>query len=293
MQDSKNLHLPRISVVLGSGGLRPIASIALFDFLLQENIAIDLLLGCSGGSIFASMYNMGYQPDEMKKITKEFLVAEGFSNFDYRALLSIAKMPGGRFDLSRGLLKNDQALETCQAVFKDKRLEDLPIEMKLQTTDIQTGEGFLLEKGSLAEAVYASAAMYPLLAPIYMEDRWLVDGAFSEPLPITEAIVGKTDIIIAMIFNEQIMPNPRNFLDGFYNINRIYTEALTKSQLAMAVNLHHYEIIIISPAFTKPFSYADPSNIDELIEIGREAVLEQKDEILAAIQSYSNNTPTN
>ena len=287
MNQAEEAHQPKVSVVLGSGGLKPIASVALFDLLKEEQIPVDLLLGCSGGSIYGAMYAMGYQTDEMIEITKSFLEDKGFSAYDYQSILSIGNLPGGKFDLSRGLLKQEAALKNCGAVFKDTLLEELPIKTMLQTTNIQTGEGVLLEKGLLAEAVYASAAMYPIISPLYMDGRWLADGAYSEPLPITKAVVNKSDIIISMVFNEQVMSKPRGFLDSFYNISRVYTQALTRSQLAMAINLHHYEMIIISPEFKKPFSFDDPSNIDELVEIGRQAVEVKRDEILTAISNYS------
>ncbi len=278
---------PEISLVLSSGGLKPIASIALFDFLKEEKIPVDLLVGCSGGGIYAGMFSMGYSSSEMINITRKFLEGTGFSAIDYRTLLSIGKLAGGRFDLSKGLLKDEAPLEMCQNVFKDQYLETLPIKTILQATDIQLGKGVVLESGKLAEAVYASAAMYPLLPPIFMEGKWLADGAFTAPLPITEAVKRGADIIIAMIFNEKMASKPKKFIDSFYNMNRAYSQSLIRSQLSLAIDLHHYELIIINVNFEKYFSYSDPSNIEELVELGRMAVTERRDEILRAINNFN------
>ena len=182
MLQEENKKKLDLGLVLGSGGLKPIASIALFDFVQEESIPVDLLVGCSGGGIYAAMYAMGYSTSDMIQITKSFLKGTAFSEIDYQTLLSIGKLPGGRFDLSRGITKDQAPLRMCKEVFKDIRIEDLEIPTILQTTDIQKGQSVVLDRGKLAEAVYASAAMYPILPRRYQSSflhlsAWLFRGA--------------------------------------------------------------------------------------------------------------------
>jgi predicted acylesterase/phospholipase RssA len=42
---------PKVGVVLGSGGIKPFSAIALFEFLDEMGIVVDLLVGCSGGGL--------------------------------------------------------------------------------------------------------------------------------------------------------------------------------------------------------------------------------------------------
>ena len=137
---------PKIGVVLSSGGLKPISSLALFDFLEEEGIEIDLCVGCSGGGIMAAFKGIGYDNQQIIDATNEFLKKKAFSNVNYQTLLSIANLPFGKFNLEKGLLKKEISLQTCEKLFGEYRLESLKFQTLLQTTDIQTGEGVILQK---------------------------------------------------------------------------------------------------------------------------------------------------
>lgn len=50
---------PRLAFVLGSGGVRSVAAIGIADRLWRENIAFDLVAGCSSGALFGATIAMG------------------------------------------------------------------------------------------------------------------------------------------------------------------------------------------------------------------------------------------
>jgi len=103
---SRDKARPKIGVVLGSGGIKALASIPLFDFLYEAGIDIDLLVGCSGGGVIASLRGAGYDTDQMRKFAYDVWVRELFTKVDYRSALAIPNLPFGRFDQSSGILKN-------------------------------------------------------------------------------------------------------------------------------------------------------------------------------------------
>lgn len=277
---------PKVALVLSSGGLKPVSAVGLFEFLEEEEIEVDLIVGSSGGSIMGSLWSAGYKSSEIPVITKDYLSLKGFSKIDYRTLLSIPKLPLGRFNLNSGLVKNHVALQFCRDIFKGYQLEDLPIKTTLQTTNIQTGQGVLLSEGPVGDAVYASGNMYPLMPPFNWDGQYLVDGAYASPLPILEAVKADADVIIAMLFNEQLVADPPHFMEGFFNITRAFGLSLIKSQLSLAIDLHHYEIIVINVPLDKPVSITDSDKIPYLVDLGRQAVSEMREEILHAITTY-------
>jgi len=132
---------PKICVVLSSGAIKAVASLALFEFLDEAKINIDLLIGCSGGGSFAALRGAGKTNEQIINVTKEVSKINPFSGIDYRTIMEIANMPLGRFDISKGLLKKNQGLKACHKAFGDMRLENLNPKTLLQATDIQTGEG--------------------------------------------------------------------------------------------------------------------------------------------------------
>ncbi len=54
-QEAAPERRPKVGVVIGSGGLKALSAIALFEFLNEAQIDIDLLVGCSGGGLMADL----------------------------------------------------------------------------------------------------------------------------------------------------------------------------------------------------------------------------------------------
>ncbi|MCI0663739.1 MAG: patatin-like phospholipase family protein, partial [Acidobacteria bacterium] len=158
-------ELPKIAVVLGTGGIKAMAGLALFDFFEEQKIPIDLLVGCSGGALACASIGMGLHPAEIRERGLAKLEKTLFTKLDYRSLLGIFNSRLGTFDKTSGILKSDRWRQSLRDYFGDKKLEQLRPRTLIQTTDVDTGEGVVLTKGSLADAVYASCAFFPAFPP--------------------------------------------------------------------------------------------------------------------------------
>jgi NTE family protein len=279
---------PKIAVVLGSGGIKPLSSIALLDFLAEQQFKVDLFVGCSGGSLVAATAAMGYDTQQIYDFYLEYFKRKPFSALDYKTLLSLANLPMGRFDIESGIAKPDKLLEFYDYLYGDQLIENLKIPTVIQTTDIQTGEAVVLDSGSLKHAIYATSALYPFVPPIFHQGRWLVDGALTSPLPLMEAVKRNMDVIIVVRFHETNDPNPATFLDGFYNVISSFNRSLSQSQMALALDFHHYEIIFLDVKFDTKISVTDFEKMPIILEAGRVAVDKIKAEIEYAINNYEN-----
>ena len=60
----------KIALVIGSGGVKCAAAIGLLRVLRREDITLDLLVGCSGGSIYASNIALGYDIEKQEEFTR-------------------------------------------------------------------------------------------------------------------------------------------------------------------------------------------------------------------------------
>lgn len=49
----------KVALVIGSGSVKCAAAIGLQNVLLREGIEIGMLVGCSGGSLFAALMALG------------------------------------------------------------------------------------------------------------------------------------------------------------------------------------------------------------------------------------------
>jgi NTE family protein len=286
-QNLKTKKRPKVAVVAGSGGIKAISSIPLFEFLEEAEIEVDLLIGCSAGSIFAAWWATCNSADYMRENADKLWAKKLFTKTDYRTLLSIAGLPFGRFNKNSGLLKPDLVQNVFLKIYGNQMMEDLPIRTMLQATDMQTGDAVLLSTGLVRENVYASGALYPFLPPIKLNGKWLIDGGYSSPLPLLEAVNESADIIIAISTGVETDEEPKGFISSFMQSISYMTNWLERNQTTLSVDLHHYEIVHINIVFDKHFNLSSVHRIPEILDAGKKAVDEQKDEILRAIEGFS------
>ena len=55
----------KVGLVLSGGGARGMAHIGVIKAMEEYNIPIDYIAGTSAGAIVASMYSMGFSPEQM------------------------------------------------------------------------------------------------------------------------------------------------------------------------------------------------------------------------------------
>jgi len=212
---------PKVGVVVSSGGIKSISSIALFEFLEEAGIEVDLLVACSAGSIFSGWWATCRDAAYVRENVESIWTRESFARRDYRTLLSIAGLPFGRFDQSRGLLKPHVVQEACVRMYGDQKMEELSIRTIFQATDLLSGEPVVLTTGLLRETVYASSALFPIFPAIRIDDRWLIDGVYSAPLPIMQAVMEGMDVIIAMTNEEVTQKESKGFIPYFMRASNI------------------------------------------------------------------------
>jgi NTE family protein len=278
---------PKVGVVLGSGGIKTLSSIPLFEFLEQARVNVDLLVGCSGGGILSSAWALEKNAASLRELAGELWQKEIFQKVDYRTLLSMTGIPYCRFSKTHGLVKADKVHRTLRNLFGNQRIEDLPTRLMLQSTDLLTGEPVLLTSGLLWDAVYASSALFPILPPIYREGRWLIDGVFSSPVPILEAVNNDMDVIIAMSYEVRVAEETDNLVGYLMRCIAYQSTWLTRNQLALAVNLHHHEIIFINVVFDKRLGFKSVDSIPAILAAGQDALENKKEDILSAIRDFN------
>ncbi len=284
--NSETNKKPTIAVVTGSGGIKTFAAIAIYELLDELQITPDLMIGCSGGAIMTALRATGYSPARMYELIPELLSRDLFSKIDYRVLLGIPRLPFGRFDISRGIIRPEAIKAIHRRLFGKTRLEDLGVKTLLQVTDFHTGQGFALDSGPLADAVYASGASYPALPPARIDGRWLVDGGFSSPCPVLEAVKRNIDIIIVVSIETKLDAEPKSYMEMFNYGQSLCANTLIKNQMTTAIHLHHYEIIQANMRFTIPVEFWDVEKIPFVLEEGRNVARAKKDEILSAVRNF-------
>ena len=76
-------------------------------------------------------------------------------------------------------------------------IEELPIKFATVATEVRTGHEIWLTHGRMVDAMRASYALPGIFAPVLIGDRWLVDGALVNPVPVSAARALGAEIVIA------------------------------------------------------------------------------------------------
>jgi len=72
-------------------------------------------------------------------------------------------------------------------------------------------------------------------------------------------------------------------LSNYYSIQG---DATTRYQMALSIDMHTHEIVIVQVPFKKPVNIWDVDYISEIIELGRIAIDARKNDILSSIRHY-------
>lgn len=256
----------KVALVIGSGAVKCVASLGLLTVLERESIGIDLLVGCSGGSLYAAAMALGYGIDRQTALTHDLWKPEMMQGF----ATNLASIRSGekRFTERSGLADDTLLNSAYETAFGDTTFADTIIPLYMVATDFMNGEQVLLTEGSIKDAVRASSAIPTIFPPWEIGGRLLVDGATTNPLPIDIAIQQGADIIIAMGFELEYRPRMRSMTAVNMHLNNIFINTLLRSNQAFYTLAHHHEILLMIPQFDRPISAFETNHIPYIIEQG-------------------------
>jgi len=264
-------HPQRVGLVIGSGSVKCSAAIGLWRVLQREGIRVDMVVGCSGGSIFSAFIALGYDAGAMEQMTLR-LWARGITGKLYYPSLLRAALPRlFGFNQRFGLVDDRPIMAGLHEAFGDKTFADTQFPLYLAAADMQTGERVLLNKGRLVDAIRASIAIPILFRPWEVGGRLLIDGGTADPLPVSVAIREQCDIIIAMGFESPYTSHYGSLTHLVSQTTSIMINNLLKSTYAFYNLAHHAEIVPIIPELERRIDLGDAHQIPYLIEKGQQA----------------------
>lgn len=175
---------PQIGIALSGASGRAIAHIGVLEVLKENNIPIDIMVGCSSGALIASAYATDTM-DVLKDI---------FYNLNLPRLLNLwstKDAKGGLFHLHNG----DPEINKLT---KGLNFDQVHPRLGFVAADINTGELINITKGDLNTAFKASVAVPALFEPVVIEGRVLVDGGLVNIVPTKAAREMGADIVIGV-----------------------------------------------------------------------------------------------
>ncbi|MCD6234149.1 MAG: patatin-like phospholipase family protein [Candidatus Marinimicrobia bacterium] len=174
-----------IGLALSGGAARGLAHIGVIKALEESGIKVDYIAGSSMGALIGAAYASGIPIDTLEKIA---------INTDW---VTVAKLFVPGFSTA-GLVDGKRVKEFLGSIYGDVRIEDCPIPFAATAADISTGKLYIINRGSLLEAVRASISIPLVFIPVKYQDILLVDGGLVDPVPIDIVKEMGADYIIAV-----------------------------------------------------------------------------------------------
>jgi NTE family protein len=266
---------PRIALVIGSGSVKCAAALGLMKVLAREQIDVDMVVGCSGGSIYASLIALGWPAERATESTLRMWTREVTSRRNKRAILQLILPWFFKFDESFGLIDDHLINRRLREGFEGATFAQTRIPLYVTATDLYNGEQVVISEGSVAEAVRASISIPFIFPPHKLNGRYLIDGFQSDPLPVGVAIKEGADIIIAMGFESPYQERITSLMRYNFQMSSITSNNLLRTNYAFHNLAHHSEIIPILPEFKHPIKLFDTDKLPYVIEEGERAAEKQ------------------
>jgi NTE family protein len=178
-----SIRRPVIGLALGGGAARGLAHIGIVRTLIAHGIVPNVVVGTSIGAVVGGAYAAG-QLDALEQWARDLQPRNILGYLDIRLNGS-------------GLIGGDKLAAQLEAALGPTLIEELPVKFATVATEVRTGHEIWLTHGRIVNAMRASYALPGIFSPVLVGDRWLVDGALVNPVPVSAARAFGAEIVIA------------------------------------------------------------------------------------------------
>ncbi|WP_373275373.1 patatin-like phospholipase family protein [Pandoraea commovens] len=261
----------KIGLALGGGAARGFAHVGVIKALEARGIHADIVVGTSAGSVVGAMYASGLNGFQLNRLA---------STMD-EASISDWTMPFR----SRGMLRGEALQSYVNKVLKDRTIEQMPRQLGIVATDLQSGAPILFRRGNTGQAVRASSSVPGVFEPVHIGNRDYVDGGLVAPVPAEYARQMGADFVIAV----DISANPTaQATQGQFDI-------LMQTFTIMGQSIKQYELeknadVVIRPSLAK-MGASDFQGRNRAILAGEEAVAKMWPEIQRKLADAQSEAP--
>lgn len=244
-----------IALSLSGGGARGFAHLGVIFELERQGYHISSISGSSIGALIASIvaagkilpftdFILGLKEKEISKFLKLTIDSKGFVSLDY-------------------FFKNQ-----LKEFLPQENIEDLSVPLTIIATDLTTCTARIFKTGSIYEALKASIAIPAVIKPEIIKENVLVDGCILNPLPLSETLRKKDDLLVGVNLygkntyinksgNNEMSNNPFQYLSNFkkHFVNAIFEERHFFGPITIirkSMNLMVQQLIYNSIELNKP-----------------------------------------
>lgn len=286
-RDADIAHVARVlsgratGLVLGGGAARGLAALGAYRALHEAGVPIDWVGGTSIGSIMAAQVAIGWSPEVATEKSREaFMKGKPFSDYTLPV-----------YSLLRG-----KRMKRLLRKFLDYRIEDTRLPYFCVSTNLGRGVKNIHTRGSMVDAICASAALPGVIPPAVVDQELTVDGALLDNLPVDIMQTCPVGRIIAVDVSSRVqykvaydeVPSPWAVLRGRwlpfaprYQVPRLMTLMLKATEIGTLEHSRRHgqmaDLLIDPPV--RQFGMMDVKSFDRIVQAGYDRareLLEQK-----------------
>ncbi len=278
----------KLGIALSGGGIRGIAHAGVLKALEDNNIKIDIIGGCSSGSMIAALYAMGYSPyyiyilfktyskDIIKANTKPIL--SGIQGY----LTNNKKVITG--------LKNGEAIENIFNEMAKKRniqnISEVKMPLVIPTVDIMNSKEYVftniipklenhkeqyITDVSIGKAVRASSSFPAVFSPCKDGEHAFMDGGALDNIPVYEVKKQGADKVIAVKFDSDPIKENSNLMDIVMKTIDIMGSKISEESLEISD--------LVLNVYTDKVGLLDVKKLESCYKYGYNCVIENLDKI--------------
>ncbi len=234
-----------IGIAMSGGGIKGVCHAGVLKALEEHNLKPNILSGVSAGSIVGAFYSDGYSPDQ---------IGELFSDVNFRQWTKIGIPTKGFFSI-------DPFVDFLRKYLRTKRLENLPIPLRIVATDLDNGRSETFTSGNLVDCIAASCSVPVLFHPRKINNTNYVDGGVFKNFPVS-TIRNDCDYLIGI--------NASPLVANDYKLSIINVAARSYHFMFKANIVHDKELcdFLIEPPDMAHFDTFETEKSKEIFSLG-------------------------
>jgi len=287
-----------VGLALSGGGAAGLAHIGVLKVFEEAGIPVDVVSGTSMGAIIGALYAIGYTPalieQEIRNTDWRTLFEEPIyrrhlpmeeKRYDGRFLLTFP-VENRRVELPTGLVSGNYIFNLlARLTWPYHDVDDfrkLPRPFVCMATDLETGEPVVMDSGFLPDAIRASMSIPSVFDPVWVNDKYLVDGGVLNNLPVDEAINLGADFVIAVNSSSDLRP-----ADELRSLPDILTQTIAVGMRTSMLVQSKKADFFIQPDL-RSYTTLSFGDVAAIIQAGEDAARARIDEIQTLADSLNN-----
>lgn len=196
----------RIGISFGGGSAKGLSHIGVLKVLYKEKVPVEYVTGTSMGSIVGGLYSSGYSPEEIENIAENldwiglFIdkidrskknIVRNLIEDRNTATIPLSRVPLGVTGGNNAIKKLNELLFGVLGV---KNFYELPLPFSAVATDLNSGNGEILNNGSLPIAIRSSLSLPGIFDPIARKVKNDITNQYKNKIYIDGGMVRNTPL---------------------------------------------------------------------------------------------------